>query len=287
MTSSGRCGSYRATVWPGAIRRCGVSKLTASPSDARRTLLGTGRPWALHWARAGSAPVGSAAGGVEGSPSTHVTVCSRTPSVWAASVGPSMTRRPGNVHGSHEPATAVVPMAHPPSLAHRNQLHGFDRTEILTAVVIDQSARVQREAGTEESLAPLVRADEADILAVGLGCGAQTQPVGLEPYLVLGHLAHREQRAGQLVLAQHGHHVGLVLQPVGSPAQPESSFGRGHTAGVMPGGHGVETEGPGPSEQAVELEVAVALDARVGGPALGVSSDVGVDHLLRRTRRRS
>ena len=35
----------------------------------------------------------------------------------------------------------------------------------------------------------------------------------------------------------------------------------------------------GPVEQAVELEVAVALDARVRGPALGVAGDVGVDHV--------
>jgi hypothetical protein len=49
---------------------------------------------------------------------------------------------------------------------------------------------------------------------------------------------------------------------------------------MVPGGHGVEAQTGGPLQQPVELEMAVALDARVGGPALGMSPDVGLHHMF-------
>ena len=129
-------------------------------------------------------------------------------------------------------------------------------------------------------MAPLVRSDEADILAVRLGRRAQAEPAGLRPHLGLGHLPHREEGAGQLVLTEHGQHVGLVLQRVRAPAQPEASLRRGHTPGMVAGGHRVEAQGAGPLQQPVELEVPVALDAGVGRPALGMALDVRIDHPL-------
>ena len=50
--------------------------------------------------------------------------------------------------------------------------------------------------------------------------------------------------------------------------------------GVVAGGDGVEAEGVGPAEQPVELEVAVALDARVRRAAGGVGGDVGRHDVL-------
>ena len=47
----------------------------------------------------------------------------------------------------------------------------------------------------------------------------------------------------------------------------------------MAGGDGVEAQPVGPPEQAVELEVAVALDARVRGPPDGVIRHVRPDHV--------
>jgi hypothetical protein len=44
---------------------------------------------------------------------------------------------------------------------------------------------------------------------------------------------------------------------------------------MVAGRHGVEAEAAGAAEEAVELEVPVALDAGVGGPALGVGAGVG------------
>ena len=58
--------------------------------------------------------------------------------------------------------------------------------------------------------------------------------------------------AGQLVLSQHGQHVGLVLVRVGAPAEPERAVAG--DPGVVPGGHGVEADAAGPLQQAVELE---------------------------------
>ncbi len=84
-------------------------------------------------------------------------------------------------------------MAHAPALSHGDQLHGVDRSEVLAGVMVDQTARVQRQTRPQKTLAALVGADEADILAVGLVRRPQTQPVGLVPHLGLGHLAHREE----------------------------------------------------------------------------------------------
>jgi hypothetical protein len=47
---------------------------------------------------------------------------------------------------------------------------------------------------------------------------------------------------------------------------------------VVSGGHGVEADGQRPLEQAVELEVAVALDAGVRCAPDPVGLDVGLDH---------
>ena len=80
----------------------------------------------------------------------------------------------------------------------------------------------------------------------GLAAVRNPQPAGLGPHLVLGHLPHREEGAGQLVLAEHGQHVGLVLQRVGPPAQAEPAVGGGRAPGMVAGGHGVEAQGPRP-----------------------------------------
>ncbi len=45
----------------------------------------------------------------------------------------------------------------------------------------------------------------------------------------------------------------------------------------MAGGHSVEAQQIGALAQPVELEVAVALDARVGGDTVAVGLDIGVD----------
>ena len=79
------------------------------------------------------------------------------PGAWAASGGPTRDPAAGHVDGGHEPARPVAAVAHTPALAHRDQLHGVHRSEVLAGAVVDQTARVQRQARPEEALAPLGR----------------------------------------------------------------------------------------------------------------------------------
>ena len=88
--------------------------------------------------------------------------------------------------------------------------------------------------------------------------------------LRLGEVADREQRAAQFALRQHVHDVALVL---GRHRRRDATKQRSPTrldAGVVAGGDGVEAEQVGALAEAVELQVAVALDARVGREAVAV-----------------
>ena len=96
----------------------------------------------------------------------------------------------------------------------------------------------------------------------------------------LGQLADREERAGQLVLAEHGQHVGLVLRRVRAPAQPEAPGSPSRTRRAWwPVATASKPSVAAAIEQPVELEMPVALDARVGRPPVGVAAHVGVDHV--------
>ena len=181
------------------------------------------------------------------------------------------------VDGGDVAPPAVSAVAHAPALAHRDQLQVIDRAEVVAGAMVDQPPGVERQPVAQEPAAALVRADEADILAVRLGRGAEAQSGRFAPHLLLGEVADRKGAAGQLVLAQHGEHVRLVLQRVGPPTELEPA-GCGRPAGVVTGGHGVEPEGHGPVEEPIEFEVAVALDAGVGGAAFGVARYIRRHH---------
>ena len=79
---------------------------------------------------------------------------------------------------------------------------------------------------------------------------------------MLGERPDREQRAGQVVLTEHVHDVALVLVAVGAPLQ-RVPVAAPPDACVVTGGDGVETELRRPFGEAGELDLAVALDARV------------------------
>ena len=145
---------------------------------------------------------------------------------------------------------------------------------------IDDGAGVGRQPGLEERLAAAGGRDEAHVLAVGLVGGGEAEPGGLGAHVGLGEVAHREPDAGQRRLVEHVDDVGLVLGGIGAAGHAAGAVGTLDDPGVVAGGHGLEAEGVGPAEQAVELEVAVALDARVGGAPGGVVGDVGRDDVL-------
>ena len=128
--------------------------------------------------------------------------------------------------------------------------------------------------------APALRpGDEAHVLAVGLGGGAEPQLERQRPDLVLGHVAEREQRARQRRAGHGVQHVALVLGTVRSTGDPVPAVAF-DTAGVMAGRDEVEPQRVGPAQQLVELEVTVALDTRVRGQSGDVVGDVGLDNEL-------
>src|SRR5579884_1356495 len=168
-----------------------------------------------------------------------------------------------HVYGDRVAPAAVAGRSHAPALADGHQLHGVDCADLLARPGVDQAAGLQRGPGADEAGPPVGAADEADVLAVGLHRGGQAELGGPPADLSLGHLPHRQQDVGQLGLAEHGQDVGLVLVGVATPQQGPAPVALLHP-GVVAGRHRVEPELAGPVEEAVELQVAVALDARVG-----------------------
>ena len=68
-----------------------------------------------------------------------------------------------------------MPMAHAAALAQRHQFDGFDRA-CVAAFGVDHLSRVKSEAIAQEAHPTLGPVDEAHVLAVGLGRGAQPEP---------------------------------------------------------------------------------------------------------------
>ena len=132
------------------------------------------------------------------------------------------------------------------------------------------STTVRRRNGMrapEERLAPAGLGDEAHVLAVGLRRGAQPERRRPVAHLGLGEMPDREQRAPQLALREHVHDVALVLRRVGA-AMHEVAVADGLDAGVVAGGDRIESEQVGALAEPIELQVPVALDARVRRRAL-------------------
>ena len=182
----------------------------------------------------------------------------------------------GDVDVHHVPLRSTARQTDPPSLADRDHLHRSDLTELFAGGVDDTSGP-ELDAIAEERLAPTGRRDEAHVLAVGFGGRAEFH-LGCEPpNLVLVDVADGEQRACQVGLIEHVHHIALILGLVGATLQRVAARRVTADPGVMAGRHGVEAELIRPTQQPVELHVPVALDARVRGDPGGVLTDIGFD----------
>ena len=185
----------------------------------------------------------------------------------------------------HVAPLAVAAVAHAAALAHRDELDRLDGAG-RAALAVHHLGGVQLHPPGQEPLTALGAPDEAHVLAVRLARGAQPETAGVGPHLVLGHVAHGEDDAGQRVLAEHGQHVGLVLEGVGATAELPRRVGvGGGDPGVVARGQAVEAEAVGPVQQAVELHGPVALDARVGRPPQRVLPHVGRHDRCGRTPR--
>ena len=177
--------------------------------------------------------------------------------------------------------------AEPASLADRDELDGVDLAD-LAAVGVDDAARASASVRAPTKPArPSPRRMKQTSWLSGLRRGAQAEGSAARARtsaLVMAPIGKRTRR--QLRLAEHADDVALVLRRVRAPADPQRAVGAVDDAGVVPGGDGVEAELVGPAQERVELDVAVALDARVRRAAGGVGGDVGLDDRRRRTRGR-
>ena len=87
------------------------------------------------------------------------------------------------------------------------------------------------------------------------------------------------EHPAQLGLAQHGQHVGLVLVGVGPAAQARARARAAVTRAWWPVARRSKPSRSARSQQPVELDGPVALDAGVGRPSPRVRLDVGRHHL--------
>ena len=161
------------------------------------------------------------------------------------------------------------------ALPHRDEFHGGNLAT-HRARFVHHLGRVHVEASREEARAPLGRADEAHVLAVGLRGRAQPGRSRQFAHAGLVHGTHGEEHLSERVAGNHVHDVALVLGGVGAPHHAGQAANRLDT-GVMPRGYGVETEHPAAREEGVELEVPIALDAGVRGLSPTVGRDVRAD----------
>ena len=149
-----------------------------------------------------------------------------------------------------------------------------------TPVAVDQAARVQADALAQEGATPTGGGDEAHVLAVGLGRGAQAEAGGMGPHRRPWSSSRPAAAPGRARRARACGARSSGPWPGRRPGRcGRCPSGAVDHAGVVTGGDGVEAEGVGPLQQPVELEVAVALDARVGRAPGGVGLDVGLDHV--------
>ena len=91
-------------------------------------------------------------------------------------------------------------------------------------------------------------AEEADALRVLSDGVRQTGLGGHAAHLALGEIAEREHDVAQLVIADLGQEVGLVLDGVGGRAEPAEAVAFDH-AGIVAGGHLVELMAPASFER--------------------------------------
>ena len=109
--------------------------------------------------------------------------------------------------------------------------------------------------------------------------------LGDPAHLFLGQLPQGKAHHGKLLLGQAGQEIRLVLGPVRRPLQQEpAGLAVPLHLGIVAGYHAAAAQLPRPLEQLAEFQIAVAVDAGVGGAAgiIGVHKfidDVGVEFL--------
>ena len=174
----------------------------------------------------------------------------------------------------HEARLLLAAQAEAPALADRDQLDGVDLRR-PSGRRRPRPVRGSGRCGTRGSPGARPPSDEADVLAVGLGRRAQAEGRGPVPHLGLGQVPTGSRTWASCGLAEHVEHVGLVLGAVGAPGRRDGvPSGRSTTRAWWPVAIASKPRARARSQEPVELQVAVALDARVRRAARGVGGDV-------------
>ena len=162
-------------------------------------------------------------------------------------------------------------------LADREVLHALVAADDC-AVGVDHQAGLRVEALVDER-AVVAAGDEADVGAVGLVGHGEVVALGDGADLVLAQLADREAGHREGALAEGVEEVGLVLVGVEAAVQGGAAVDI-RDARVVAGGEPVGAERFGLVEEAVELDVGVAVEAGVGRAAAAVLGDERLDDVL-------
>ena len=120
--------------------------------------------------------------------------------------------------------------------------------------------------------------DETDVLTIRFPGVEKAQPVRQLPGLRFMERSQREPGVGQLLLGQHIEHVALVLAGVQGLFQEKAAVFL-FDAGIVAGDDGVAAHEGRPVIEPPEFQIAVAVDAGIGGPALLVGVSKAVHHL--------
>jgi hypothetical protein len=163
----------------------------------------------------------------------------------------------------------IAPLAkrnpYPPALADREPNDTIVLTKDIAVGVDDATSPVSFGALAAEEVLVAISTDEANVLTIGFGGGAETELCCDRPGLVLGELSDRQPDPGQFSLGEHREDVGLILAPVSATVKLEATSD-GNDPGVVTRHEEVAAEFTSLLEQPGELDRAVALHTGIGSP---------------------
>ena len=171
--------------------------------------------------------------------------------------------------------------------------------EMLDAIVLadhrsvlqNDLALTRRQIGVEERLHRAVVIGQAEILALGLGGGPQTETLSLLACFALAHLTEGKDQFSQHLLGEVVEEVALVLAGIQPPQQlvpatPISGHRQRLTSsgmadpGVMASGETTDlTLGAGPGQHRAELDLPVAAGTGQGGDPAAIAIQQEINDL--------
>src|SRR5258708_27295957 len=123
--------------------------------------------------------------------------------------------------------------------------------------------------------------NKADLLALGLVGGRESQRSRAGANFGLGHLTERKNSSRQLVLSEGEEKIRLILGIVDGAQQVILGVGALLYSGVVPGSHVAGIQRAGTAPQAIELDLAIAHHARIRRATAEIFGNEAVDHTRR------